>query len=956
MNRKLKKLLRSPLRFFADAFRKRAISFRRRWLPRLAFRTVSPRRYSVVCAVYGVEKYLDDFFESMVSQSLDFDRHIELIMVDDGSLDGSAAIIEKWRARHPQSIRYIKKENGGAASARNAGIEYATGDWITFCDPDDFVDYRYFESVDTLIAANPTVGFVGANLIYYFEKSGLTRNTHPLRYKFAKGDKVLRLGELESDIHLSGATAFFDLRSLRQRDLRFDERIRPVFEDAHLVGRFLLEATTGLVGFCANAKYYYRKRQSADSLLDTSWTKPERYFSPLEFGSKDLLDRAEAIHGVGNAPRWVQRVVLYDAVWHFKYLVNQSVRVGFLDEVTRATYDRLLALVLTRIDTSVILEFELAGCSVFLKTGILARYKGEAPWHYNAYVEEYDTVKHLARVRYFCRKEGCLEEVRLNGRDVAPVFAKTRFHEFLGEHFVSERILWVEMPAADDVLTVRLDSKQARIFVHDEVHQDEISCAELRRVLGSRQRSARSLPLATRAIHMLARLPFISSRYRGAWLFMDRDIQADDSAEHLYRHVHGARPEINAFFLLRRESHDWARLNREGFRLIEFDSREHELALKGAKHVISSHADRYVVGKLSDWRFRGECSARFTFLQHGVIKDDLSSWLNSKTIDRFVTSSHREFDSIVSDGTLYKYSFREVCLTGLPRHDALWRRRGHAEQMIAIMPTWRESLLGHSTGLTNNREPSEVFFESEYAKRWKSVLHSPLLRKMSSDFCYRVVFFPHANMKPYFDWFETPRHIELGTHASGSIQDVFAAAKILVTDFSSVAFEAAYIGRAVVYYQFDRELVFGGGHLTRPGYFDYERDGFGPVVEEEVELIRVLREILERGGQPEQKYLERMDRTFAFRDEKNCERVLNAIVELDDSSFPREEQRRLLIDGARKASAVGAWALAADRWRRVLELPPEAIPSDAAVMLEAALSAPGFTDGQFVGNTRSGPT
>lgn len=77
--------------------------------------------YSVVLAVYNAEKYLDAFFESLTSQTIDGKR-IRLIMVDDGSNDGSAKVIAKWKQRFPELIDYYHKENVGQASALQYGV------------------------------------------------------------------------------------------------------------------------------------------------------------------------------------------------------------------------------------------------------------------------------------------------------------------------------------------------------------------------------------------------------------------------------------------------------------------------------------------------------------------------------------------------------------------------------------------------------------------------------------------------------------------------------------------------------------------------------------------------------------------------------------------------------------------------------------------------------------------
>src|SRR5664279_187772 len=107
--------------------------------------------YSVIVPVYNVEKYLDEFFTSLTVQTIGFRRYIEVVAVDDGSTDRSAKIINRWRRKYPGNIIYISKPNGGLSSARNRGLEAASGDWITFIDPDDLVDKDYFQSVDLAI-------------------------------------------------------------------------------------------------------------------------------------------------------------------------------------------------------------------------------------------------------------------------------------------------------------------------------------------------------------------------------------------------------------------------------------------------------------------------------------------------------------------------------------------------------------------------------------------------------------------------------------------------------------------------------------------------------------------------------------------------------------------------------------------------------------------------------------
>lgn len=89
---------------------------------------------SVVIPIYNVEAYLPDCIDSVLNQDY---KKVEIVLVDDGSPDGSAAICDAYAAKH-SNVKVIHKENGGLSDARNAGIRAATGEYITFLDGDDY--------------------------------------------------------------------------------------------------------------------------------------------------------------------------------------------------------------------------------------------------------------------------------------------------------------------------------------------------------------------------------------------------------------------------------------------------------------------------------------------------------------------------------------------------------------------------------------------------------------------------------------------------------------------------------------------------------------------------------------------------------------------------------------------------------------------------------------------------
>ena len=101
---------------------------------------------SVIVPVYNVEKYLRACLESIVNQTY---RDLEIILVDDGSTDSSGIICGEY-AEKDARVKVIHKENGGASSARNAGLNIAQGEYITFVDSDDTIE---LDMIDCLLSS-----------------------------------------------------------------------------------------------------------------------------------------------------------------------------------------------------------------------------------------------------------------------------------------------------------------------------------------------------------------------------------------------------------------------------------------------------------------------------------------------------------------------------------------------------------------------------------------------------------------------------------------------------------------------------------------------------------------------------------------------------------------------------------------------------------------------------------
>lgn len=836
--------------------------------------------FSIIASVYGVEKYLDEFFVSIINQSIGFEDNIEIIVVNDGSLDSSVDIIRRWQNYYPENIKYVYKKNGGLSSARNEGLKYVSTSWVSFIDPDDFVNNVYFEIVDSFLKSHQkdTFSVVSCNHIFYMEASNRFSDTHPLSFRFRERETILEVPDLGDYFQLAVNTLFLRTEVIRKHSLLMDLRVKPTFEDAHFFGRYLLEISGKKIAFLREAKYYYRKRQDNSSLIDSSWENVEHYTSKLKYGYLDLLLTTKT--RFNKIPLHTQRTVLYDMFWYVQYILNQSERLDFLNPDEKTVFLCRIKEIFSHIDTEAINHFNIAGCWFLHKVGMLGCFKGVSPQSQIVYAWGYDVDKNLLQLKYYYHGSLPPEFFELGEREVQPIFSKSRTYSFLEETFVKERIIWLPIGLPSEKLVTNIGNGKTQIFFSKKHHHEAVVVEDILSSFNKPSLADGNFPVSIRLLRALAVSKVASEPYNNTWVFMDRDTQADDNAEHLYRYVIKSHSHINAYFVLRRSSHDWDRLEQEGFKLLDFNSRDHHLALLNADHLISSHADHYVVSLLESKWFSDLLTYRYTFLQHGVTQNDLSNWLNSKTIDLFITVTKQEFNSISGDDNRYKYTEKEVVLSGFPRHDHLLKMNAEiaTEKLIIIMPTWRQKIVGVGGGQGNNKEINDLFYSSDYAMSWKSLLNSQVLKEHAEMYGYKIIFFPHANIEPYIDWFESPDYIYTVAHnSSESIQDLFCRASLLITDYSSVAFDMAFLDKPVIYYQFDYDFVFGGGHTTSKGYYDYHDNGFGPVCMNEEDLLSLLIESLERDTPLEKKYRKRIGDTFLYRDGLCCQRVYEAI-------------------------------------------------------------------------------
>lgn len=124
-----------------------------------------PPLISVIVPIYNVEEYMDECVQSILSQTY---SNLQIILVDDGSIDSCPQKCDKW-AEKDARIQVVHKKNGGLSSARNAGLKVATGEFISFIDSDDFIDEHMYEKLIEGFSLGNNIAITSIRIMRYID-------------------------------------------------------------------------------------------------------------------------------------------------------------------------------------------------------------------------------------------------------------------------------------------------------------------------------------------------------------------------------------------------------------------------------------------------------------------------------------------------------------------------------------------------------------------------------------------------------------------------------------------------------------------------------------------------------------------------------------------------------------------------------------------------------------------
>lgn len=344
------------------------------------------------------------------------------------------------------------------------------------------------------------------------------------------------------------------------------------------------------------------------------------------------------------------------------------------------------------------------------------------------------------------------------------------------------------------------------------------------------------------------------------YLIGERKDQCQDNGYHLFKYVRKNHDEDNFYYCIEKDSQQLSKIEELG-NIVYYKSFKHFLYYVLAEKLICAHVGSCTPDTPIVWRFEelGLIKKYRVFIQHGITKELIPSLMkNWSNITTFICGAKPEYEFVKKK---FGYKEGDVKYLGFCRFDNLHEFK--TKKQILIMPTWRQWFGMSGLEEITNKE----FTESTYFKAYNSMINSNEFDDLLRRHSYKVIFYPHHEMQRYLHLFETnSKNIIIADKNNYDVQELLKESEILITDYSSIAFDFAYMRKYVIYYQFDQEEY--NKHHYSKGYFDYESDGFGPVAHNLNDLINSFENIDKNLNI----YIEREREFFFLNDTKNSER------------------------------------------------------------------------------------
>lgn len=367
--------------------------------------------------------------------------------------------------------------------------------------------------------------------------------------------------------------------------------------------------------------------------------------------------------------------------------------------------------------------------------------------------------------------------------------------------------------------------------------------------------------------------PFYKNKQ--VWITFDKLYKAGDNGEYIYRYVKENHPEIKIYYVIKKDSFDYNRLKKEkNSHILTYGTFKHKLMSVLSTAILDTHANAISYCSFDTQKARNCVCDLFNpeiiCIQHGLSIQKIAQYQNRlfDNIKLYCCASKYEVSNLL-ENPMYDFKPDQMKLTGLARYDGL---KSNEKRQILITPTWRRNIV--NSNVAHIKKSHNNFFKnSEYYKIYNTLINDRKLIESAQKNNYQIIYLLHPAISAQKEDFERNDFVKIIAATDDmNYEKILTESSLMVTDYSGVQFDFAYMRKPLVYYHPD-ELP---PHYDAGG-LDYETMGFGPICKNNEEIVTTLCDYMENNCQMKEEYIKRADNFFEYSDHNNCERIYDTI-------------------------------------------------------------------------------
>lgn len=378
------------------------------------------------------------------------------------------------------------------------------------------------------------------------------------------------------------------------------------------------------------------------------------------------------------------------------------------------------------------------------------------------------------------------------------------------------------------------------------------------------------------AFHILK--PFMKFGGKKIWLYFDKIYKGGDSSEYLYKYAVAQKdPKIKHYYLVDKNSTDYQRLKDEGYEPLVRKSIKHRLVFMMADMMVISNSTSYAFnnfGIINSSYVRDLIDSHACCVQHGMSVQKIAIAQNRLRDNTRLYFCASQYEIKNLSKPVYDYvGYDALKLTGVPRYDGLVDR---SDKQIMISPTWRmQAAVKVQTSEGEARGYNPLFKQTDYYRVYNALINNPRLLEAAREYGYKIKYVLHPIVSVQAKDFDKNDVVEI-IPAIGdmSYEDMFCESSLMVTDFSGIQFDFAYMRKPVLYLHHDDIPQ----HYEE-GTFFYDTMAFGEIAHNNDELIDYLIDYMKHDCVMKDEYVRRVDDFFYFNDHNNCERIYKEMIQ-----------------------------------------------------------------------------